>query len=667
MAILSKILKKVRKVFGAGKHDKDEIIEILQGAFLQNFLYIKDEKTEVTLTRMSFEDFENQLTEIKSGFISAGFYGSERTRFTLLFPADFIKQILPVIKEKHPQEVNGDAAAVMKAMEWSKGNIDQLFRVEKNPEAIKPVDYLILKKTYSPGDKDGFLWNVSDNRIIKIAAGQLTFFFLISEDTESVLKSNLENKPFRKAVIEMARSIYSPEAIPVTQLPAMNILRFEKPKEFIAGNALIPQTASFDRFRIKSVFRRMAAGGTNPAKEGLWMCAFIASGGSEIAINYLIPGVSQKDFMARFGDPNVFFKNLLKDVLVFLKVNCPQLALSLSKMTVDVKPDPAALAGCIQLNGELLVNYSRMGIAVYAPRKYFELIYPLILKPWEYRIPVKSTLDYLIPLLSLNMALFGKNVSTFMKKYKGAVAYLPAVTSCIPVYELMDLLDNSDLRILIQNFLVPKYTAEIIKLFNIGVQSKKESAGNGKSSVSVLQVAFEKERINPMIPPFIAEEMDRKEQYCKAEEFDSFNKSVLKEIMKATATGRILVSFKMHYIFINEINNIINQEDIKRLGDIRSKGIPFNTLKKLPKNRMINFVNKIGNPDLCKSLIGSEEETAALQSCMSRSRRKQFSDDFKYLRQQYDNGLLTPEEIIDAKLRINNMLENEIKSRKSER
>jgi hypothetical protein len=667
MALLSGILKKVRKVFGAGRQDKDEIVEILQDAFAQNFLFICDEKSDVTLSKISIDEFENYLAEIKSGFILSGMYASEKPRFTLLFSADFIKQILPVIKEKHSQEVNGDAAAVMKAMDWAKGNIDQLFQIDENPEEIRPLEYFVLKKAYSPGDKEGFLWNISDNSIIKIAAGQLTFFFLMSENTESTLRSNLLNKSFRKAAWEMAQSIFKPVVSPGTQPPAINILRFEKPKEFIAGNALIPQTASFDRFRIKSIFRRMAGSGSNPAKDGLWISASFASGGSEISVHYLIPGVSQKDFAARFGDPNIFFKNLLKDVLIFLKTNFPQLALSFSKLTIDVKPDPAALAGCIQFNGELLVNYSRMGIAVYAPRKYFEAIYPLLLKPWEYRIPVKSARDYLIPLLSLNLSLFAKNVSVFMKKYKGAVAFLPAATSCMPVYELMDLLDNSDLRILIQNFLLPKYSVEIVKLFNIGVMSKKESTGQGKPSVNVLQIAYEKERINPMIPPIAAEEIDRKEKYIKAEEFDSYNKSVLKEIMKAIASGRISVSYKMRYIFVHEINDIINEEDIKRLGDIRSKGIPFSTIKKLPKNRMINFINKIGNPDLCRSLIGSEEENAMLQSCMSRSRRKQFADDFKYIRQQYDNGHLNPEEIIEAKLKINKLLEEEIKNRKAEK
>ncbi len=502
--------------------------------------------------------------------------------------------------------------------------------------------------------------------ILNITAGPVTFFLFVNEDTENILRLNLKNKSFRKSAWEMARSAYSPDAS-LPEKPASDAtLRLEKPKEFIAGNLLIPQVAAFDRFRIKSVFKNITAGNfvTNPIKDGLWIRIFLTSGGSETSINYFIPGVSKKDFAERFGDPNIIFKYLLKDVMLFLKANCPALAVSFVKLSVDLKPDAAAIANCIQLNGELFVNYSRMGIAVYVPGSYFDMVYPHLLKPWEYRLPVKSPKEYLVPVLSLNMALFNKNVSSFMKKYRSGLAYLPAATTCIPVYELMDLMDNFDLRILIQNFLVPKYSTGIARLFNIGIPVKNEAQQTGKRSANVFQVAYDKERINPMMPSVIAEEIGRKEEYIIADEFDSFNKGVLKEIMKAIAAGRITISYKTRYIFLHEINDIINQDDVKRLEDLRSRGIPFNTLKKLPKNRMINFVNKIGNPDLCKAVIDSEEEMAMLQDCMSRARKEQFADDIIYFRQQFADALLTPEEIIAAKLRINDLLEKEIKSRK---
>ena len=53
-----------------------------------------------------------------------------------------------------------------------------------------------------------------------------------------------------------------------------------------------------------------------------------------------------------------------------------------------------------------------------------------------------------------------------------------------------------------------------------------------------------------------------------------------------------------------------------------------------------------------------------LLTCMSKARKKQFTDDIKYFRQQYADVLLTPEEIVAAKLKINDLLEKEIKSRR---
>jgi hypothetical protein len=536
MGMLSGILKKVRGVLKSGKSGKDEIADILQEAFAQNFLFINGEKTNVSLSRVQFEEFEKQLAGIQSGFLYAGLSGSERPRFILLYPADCIKKLLQVIKEKHASAAEGDVAAVMKAMDWCKGNIDRLFQHEENStDTIDPVDFLILKKSYASADKEGLLWNVSGYTILSITAGQVVFYLFVNEDTTNILRLNIDNKSYRKAAWELVRTVYSPDASAPEKPAAGATLRLEKPKEFIAGNSLIPQTTVFDRFRVKSVFKHITAGKAAPVKDGLWIQIFLTSGGSEAGINYLIPGVSKKDFTERFGDPNVFFKYLLNDVISFLKTNCPALAVSSVKLNVDVKPDAAALANCIFLSGELLVNYSRMGIAVYVQRAYFGLMYPHALKPWEYKLPVKSAREYLSPVLSLNMAFFNKNVSSFMKRYRSGLAYLPAATTCIPVYELMDLMDNYDLRILLQNLLLPKYSTGIARLFNIGILSKKTAEGTEKPLVRVLQVAYDKERITSMIPPVIAEEIDRKGQYIIAEEFDSFNKEVLKEITKAMA------------------------------------------------------------------------------------------------------------------------------------
>jgi len=251
-----------------------------------------------------------------------------------------------------------------------------------------------------------------------------------------------------------------------------------------------------------------------------------------------------------------------------------------------------------------------------------------------------------------------------MKRYRSGLAYMPAATTCIPLYEFMDLLDDRDLRILMQNLLVPKYSSGIARLFNIGIPVKKDGTVPGKKSLRVLQVAYDRERINQMIPPIIMEEIDRKVQYIMADEFDSFNKEILKEITKAITVGRISISYKTRYILMHEIYDIINEEESKRLMDLRSKGIPFSNLNKLPKNRMINFVNKIGNNDLCKSVIDLDEEKAILLTCMSRSRKRQFTDDLEYFRREYVNTRITTEEIISIKLKINNMLDKEIKSRR---
>ena len=171
----------------------------------------------------------------------------------------------------------------------------------------------------------------------------------------------------------------------------------------------------------------------------------------------------------------------------------------------------------------------------------------------------------------------------------------------------MDLMDDRDLRILLQNILVPKYSAGIARFFNIGVTVRAEGEeGDEGPRVKIFQVAYDRERINRMIPPLIIGEMDRLKDYTPAEEFDSFNKKLLKEISKSISAGTVMFSCRTRCIFTHEIFDIINEEEARRLGELRSQGIPFGAMRKLSNSELINLVNKIGNHDLCRSVIDSE-------------------------------------------------------------
>ncbi|HOT43830.1 MAG TPA: hypothetical protein PLM53_05205 [Spirochaetota bacterium] len=219
-------------------------------------------------------------------------------------------------------------------------------------------------------------------------------------------------------------------------------------------------------------------------------------------------------------------------------------------------------------------------------------------------------------------------------------------------------MDDRDLRILLQNILVPKYSAGIARFFNIGVTVRAEGEeGDEGPRVKIFQVAYDRERINRMIPPLIIGEMDRLKDYTPAEEFDSFNKKLLKEISKSISAGTVMFSCRTRCIFTHEIFDIINEEEARRLGELRSQGIPFGAMRKLSNSELINLVNKIGNHDLCRSVIDSEGDIPLLMNCMSRGRKRQFMYGLEYYRRQYAGGRLAAEEMIAAKLRINSFLE----------
>lgn len=662
MGVLSDLLQKIKTWLKAGKTEKDEVVAILGEIFKKNIFFLTGEKASVTLSVVRIEEFEKNLADVRAGFLTCGLHGIERPRFVMLCPAECVRMLLPAVKERQGLQGEGDAVLAAGMMDQMLGNVPRLLRAgAESPGEIVPADYLVMRKAYTETDRDGLLWYASGCTVLHGVVGPYVFFLLIDEETEGGFRLSLEDKSLRKAAWTVAQSAYDPAATPPAVPAAGVTLRIDKPKEFIAGNLLLPQVAAFDRFRIRNDFKKISignAGERGPFKQGLWLHMFLNAGGSDIDLYCLVAGLTREDFTKRFGDPSAFFKNILRETVVFLRTAFPGVAVASVKLAVGSGPDDAAVARSLLLEGEMVVNYARMEIMVCVPRGYFSLFFPVELKPWDYLNQGDSPACFLAAVLALNADLFNRNIGTFMKKYRSGLAYLPAKTTCIPLYELMDLMDDRDLRILVQNVLVPKYAAGIAKFFNIGVPVKDEGAEEDEEPrMKIFQVAYDRERINRMMPPAILEEMNRLKEYTPAEEFDSYNKSILKEISKSIAAGTVLFSYKTRYIFIHEIAVIINEDDARRLDDLRSQGIPFARMRKLSQSSLVNVVNKIGNRDLCRSVIDCDGEIPLLLNCMSRSRRREFLDDLEYCRQQYLNGRLSSEDVIAAKLRINSLME----------
>jgi hypothetical protein len=655
MGVLSGIIDKIRSRFRKGTPDRNEIIKIFTGIFENNFFAISGVKTAVSVSAIRIEELEKQLTEIQAGFLACGLQGSERPCFIMLFPGECIRRLMPVVKERHGRKGDDDAVFADLAIDMAGSTIDRL--LGSGPDDPGDGCHLVLKKTFAAADRAALLWQASECMVFQVTAGEYVFYLLVREDIENNLLRKLEEKAFRNSAWSLVQSAYDPAA---PQPPAGAALRIERPKEFMAGNLLLPQVAAFDRFRVRSVFTNIMAGsaGTGQFKNGLWAHMFLSAGGTEINIYCLVAGMTRKDFTERFGDPSGFFKNIAKEVVLFLRTAFPGIEVTSVRLAIDSKPDEAAAARSLLLKGELVVNYARMEMALCVPGAYFSLLFPRALKPWDYRRQHDSPADLLAAVLALNAALFSSSIGTFMKKYRSGLAYLPANTTCIPLYELMDLMDDRDLRLLLQNILVPKYSAGIARFFNIGVTVKKEGdEGDEEPRVKIFQVAYDRERIGRMIPPLIIEEMDHLKDYTPAEEFDSRNKGVLKEILKPISAGTVSFSYKTRYIFMHEIFDIINEDEARRLEELRSRGIPFDRMRKLSNSDLVNFVNRIGNHDLCKSVIDCDGEINLLMNCMSRSRKRQFMDDLEYYRRQLAGGRLAAEDIIAAKLRISSLLE----------
>lgn len=669
-----KILNKILGLFGIHHdrrdYEKDEIVRFIRDSFSTSFRFINGNRAGLSVFKTGIEELGRQLDFIESGFIASGFSVSEQPDFMVLYPLDFIGRSIEDAGNKQLFNGENESADQLRFIDITLSGIPDFFYLQLNHDGgIVPGNYYMLKMEYSRRDIDSFLWYASGSTVLRIEYDKRSIFAVYRKETEARIRTSIGSSEFSKS----KHGLNSPGYV---SRPGDNYnneteikLVIEKPKEFLAANYFIPLVTRFDRFRIKCIFDSMLI----PDKKselvsgrGTWLKVSIVISGSTYNFFYQFPGLTTEEFSERFGDRDTFFKNLLKETLLNIKSGCQGIRLDSAKYFLNEKPDSGFFSCCVILNGKFIVNYSTIEISVFVSGNLITLLNSLHLNQQEYNASAESKSDILKTMLSLNAESFRRGVKLFFNKYKGALPYMPVITRCIPFHELIDFIDERDLRIIIQNLLVPQYSSDIAMLFNIGINvSRNGEDEKSNAQLKVIRLPYNRERVEKSIPVNIKDDFFSKTIYSPASEFEKFTIKVMEDIIKAQASDRISLSYKTMYIFKNSILKILNEEHDRRLNDLKSRGIPFARMRELPENRLINLINRIESRILCLIVLESDEGLKIILDCMSSGRRRRFLEDLEYRRGLYMNFGILPENIINAILEVDNLLDKEFQSMKS--
>jgi hypothetical protein len=230
--------------------------------------------------------------------------------------------------------------------------------------------------------------------------------------------------------------------------------------------------------------------------------------------------------------------------------------------------------------------------------------------------------------------------------FRGDRLFLPVRTASMPFFAVMDFADDADLRLMIQNYLVPRVGWDMLKLFRLALPAPEPPPGEEGKPPVIFRVVFDEARLMKHLPVNMRDEFELPRISVPAAGFEAFNNEVMTGMARAAVSGGLLLSDKMRYLLEEEYLAPLKREAMNRLSAARESGAPFSLLRTLKHNVLIRVLGATSNSDLTKALIASPGELDFLGKFMTERRRSGLREDLEVLMRAFNEGTLHPEEIM---------------------
>jgi hypothetical protein len=621
------------------------LMDIIRDALTLNLKSVAGLNIEISVTRINPETFEKHLSGITAAYIASSYGRDEVPCSQFFMPSDSAHLLLEKMRQKRRDVPPDDDEALSLLLDRIEGNLFYMFL----PDQTADSSPLRLKHQYEEADFQAVMWGISDCLIFQLEDGIFKAWIAVPADLWNKLGDAIADKDYQWRLRSIAVTEYSgPDTSPVNETVSIRITR---PEEFLLGRFFLPGFIKLNEIVLGSVFKKISAG-TDVAPVGTFRVSLdIKADGSVYIIWYFFVVCTINTFNELAGSFDNLFKAILRDTVANIRSACP--AINITGIRYKTSPAGEPVSDSVILHAELNINHKPVSTLVAVPPEFINLIALHTLE--NIKLLHSTPLNRVLSVLSVSRALFSKGIGSFLNSYRGADKNLPELLSCMPFYQFMELISDSDLKIVAQNFILPAFSSSYMRLFRIGVTDDSASGLVRR----LYTVNSDWQRINRFLPRIIVEDALAGLHWTSADRFDELNRQTMTDLYSASDSGRLLLSARAKFILRNQFFDAMQEECRADIESLKSTGEPFVSFEKMPYNIRQLSITGVNDRDLSLFILWAGDKREALTPLLSRSRRLRIMEDVDILRKQHLKGMITPCEFLRAIRAVQESLEKE--------
>ncbi len=222
----------------------------------------------------------------------------------------------------------------------------------------------------------------------------------------------------------------------------------------------------------------------------------------------------------------------------------------------------------------------------------------------------------------------------------------------IPFYKFINHLSLQDLRLIIQNHLLPKIRLRgLLKLLYLRHEVKRDD---------LVKKVLYKTRFNNSklisVMPFLAREewgfIKKRTNFLDLENFEEYNLKILTGIYSAYKNRKLAISGEFAELYEKNLGEIIEDFYSKEIDRLNKQDYPFNLLFELGANNQRIVIFNVKTQTAAKALIGLSNLRERISKLYIKRRRESFIEDYHYYLREYETGKISGNEIVEAKKKI---------------
>ena len=474
MIIRMTILELIKKILGIKRPEPaaispDEILsEIITDALSLNLKYAAGEDVKPGVVRVKPELLAKELNSSKKGYMALTYSNDETPCSQFIIPGDAPGKLPGLMKSLYSDPSGGEEGPINLFIDRAEGSLYRMFLPGQGEGAM----CLRVKRELGLDDAEAVMWGVSECVILQAESDGFRAYIAVPQGIWNSLIRGVNDRDFEWRLRSIAVTEYTGEdcnrAEPGTA--SINIIR---PREFLLGRFFLPVLLKADGNVLSSMFKKISSGEELPGAEYFRVSLDIKVNDAIYRTWYFFEGCNLNTFNERFADFDSLFKPLLRATLAALKGACP--GLKVSGIRYSTSPVPEAVPDAVDLHSELKINFMPVNTIVSVPAAFINLIALHALSAWELNLLQSTSRNRILSVLSVNSALFSRGIGSFLDSLRGGGVNLPSALTCMPFYEFMELIGDSDLRIVAQNFILPLFASTYMRLFAVGVPDHSEA------------------------------------------------------------------------------------------------------------------------------------------------------------------------------------------------